>query len=127
MSRIYESLRQLERAQMSAREPDARPSPGRAVERRRTRRQFLRVPVLVYGHLVSGEPFHEETHMVWVNSEGGMLDLATPVSPGQPLILANQETQTEAACRVVHVSAPRARRAYVAVAFVEAQAGFWTR
>lgn len=120
MSRIYEALKSLNRDRV----PGARrPRQMLAAERRRSQRRFRRIPVFVYGHR-DGAPFHEETHMTCVNDGGGMATLASPVAPGQQLILVHLGTQAEQPCRVVRVQ-NGGSRTDVALAFPEMQGNFW--
>jgi len=124
MSRIYDALKLLQR--------DLAATPRRPVtrhaeepDRRRSARRRQQVPVFVYGHSAQGTPFYEETHMTCVNAGGGLTTLAAQVAPGQELLLVNLGTQHERACRVVHIDARAGHRASIALAFPEAQAGFW--
>jgi hypothetical protein len=121
LSRIYEALKLLNRERPVA---ARRPRQMHADERRRSERRFRRVPVFVYGHSEQGAPFHEETHMTCVNAGGGLAALASPVAPGQKLILVHLGTQAEQACRVVRVQ-NGGERASVALAFPSAHSDFW--
>jgi hypothetical protein len=121
LSRIYDALKSLGReGSASAR----RPRQLHGDDRRGSERRFRRVPVFVYGHSAQGAPFHEETHMTCVNAGGGVATLASPVAPGQRLILVHLGTQAEQACRVVRVQRG-GRPTSVALAFPEARRDFW--
>ena len=121
MSRIYEALKLLNRERPVA---TRRPRHMHVAERRGSVRRFQRVPVFVYGHSAQGAPFHEETHMTCVSAGGGVATLASPVAPGQELILVHLGTQAERSCRVVRIQ-NGGGSASVAVAFPELQSDFW--
>ncbi len=125
MSRIWDALKQ---AQQQKDAHDASPGAGiqdQAEDRRRSEHFALEVPLFVYGHTVSEEPFYEETISVEVSSHGGVLILQAPVKTGQKLLLTNKLTQKEIECKVVHVLPVDQQKVYVGVAFAEAALDFW--
>jgi len=73
-------------------------------ERRRAPRWNAHIPVFIYGHSSSQEPFHEEAYSARVNDYGALLIMTTWVPVGEKLILLNTSTLVEQECRVVAVS-----------------------
>lgn len=99
-------------------------------ERRRSSRQSVYVPLFVYGHTSSDEPFHEETNTLEVNANGGLLHLdeAANVRRGQKLLVMNRLTKEEQECYVVTLKKrPKRADLRVGVAFAKAAPEFWTR
>lgn len=121
MSRIYDALKraQHERASKRKREPE------HTDERRHVRRFEVEVPVFVYGNAEGQEPFHEEAVALVVNANGALLAMASPVIPGQSLLLSNPATHAEQPCRVVHLRASQAKKMEVGVAFDSQAPEFW--
>lgn len=126
MSRIFETLKQAQ--VVRAGDVQTKPPAEDAVEisdRRRSRRWALDIAVYVYGHGPGKEPFHEEAHTLSVNANGALLLLSVPVVKGQTLLLTNQLTQREQACRVVFLGTQHSRTVETGVAFAETDPGFW--
>jgi len=128
VSRLYEALKKAQQARAAlagskASEPATQPP--LAADRRRSARLALRVNILVYGRRVSGEPFYEETRTLQVSNNGCLLTLATPVTPGQRLVVISRNADREQQAQVVHQRAPKSQGAKVAVEFLEAAADFW--
>lgn len=100
------------------------------VERRRSSRESVYVPLFIYGHTVNQEPFHQETNTLEVNANGGLLHLdeTANVHRGQKLLVMNRVSKEEQECYVVTL-AKRPKRAdlHVGVAFAKAAPDFWTR
>jgi|SRR5882757_1654386 len=126
MSRIFEALKH---AQMASKEQLLpRPPNKDAIEtpdRRRSRRWSLDIPVYVYGHGPSTDPFHEEAHTLHVNANGALLLLSVPVRTGQKLLLTNTLTQQEQDCRVVFLGTRRSRTVETGIEFPETNPSFW--
>lgn len=121
MSRIFDAIRDAERARAS----QSKASEKERQERRKVRRFTMRVPVFVYGHGASQEPFHEETTSLIVNANGALLALAHSVVPGETLLLTNPATRVEQSCRVIHLRATQSHQSEVGVAFENPSAEFW--
>ncbi|MGB6198163.1 MAG: PilZ domain-containing protein [Candidatus Acidiferrales bacterium] len=126
MSRIFEAIRkaQQDRAGRARNEP-APQAPGPHSDRRRNRRWTVDVPVFVYGHSATQEPFHEEAHTLDVSANGALLMLGANVQAGQKLLLINKSTQVEQECRVVYLGEQLTRSSAVAIEFGQANAPFW--
>jgi len=126
MSRIFEALKHAQTVREA--KPLAKPNEMAASaprERRRTRRRSLDIPVYVYGHGPSQEPFHEEAHTLRVNANGALLLLSVPVHKGQTLLLTNSLTDQEQDCRVVFLGTRRSRTIEAGVEFPETNSRFW--
>jgi len=101
---------------------DENPNP----ERRRSRRLWLYLPVLVYGRTIESEPFHEGTEALRVNAGGGLITLTTPVRCGQRLLLINKVNQKEHECHVVAERSKYLERSAVIIGFQEPVPDFWS-
>jgi hypothetical protein len=126
MSRIFEALKH---AQSIHEEKPltklANPIAIGSHERRRSRRWSLDIPVYVYGHGPSKEPFHEEAHTLHVNANGALLLLSVPIRKGQTLHLTNTLTQQEQDCSVVFLGKRHSRTVEAGIAFPAANPAFW--
>jgi hypothetical protein len=97
-----------------------------AADRRCAPRVWLYSSVLIYGHTVENEPFHEGTEALRVNAGGGLITLTTPVSEGQMLVLINKVNGKEEVCRVVSLRSAHLNRVAVVVGFPGLVPDFWT-
>jgi hypothetical protein len=68
------------------------------ITRRRSQRLFLQVRVVVQGILPTGTPFTEETHTIVVNAHGALVEMETPLEPGQIVTLRNVRTNEQIEC-----------------------------
>ena len=73
----------------------------------------------------AGAEFHEFTHTVVVNANGGLVTLQEPVQFKQILKLKNVETQEEIPCTVVQITKEAHGVPQIAVEFNEHSASFW--
>lgn len=96
------------------------------VERRRSERSPLGLPVAVRGTSLDMRPFQEETVTLSVSPHGALVELATTVTLGQPLFLWNPQTRNEAQAWVTRLASPRGTRARVGVEFVRPDEDFWS-
>ncbi len=94
-------------------------------QERRSPRLQLSVPVLVYGRANDDTPFHDITETLSVSTHGGLLVLDTAVQKGQPILLANCNTQAEEECRVVYVGPESQGKRTVGIAFRRSAVSFW--
>ena len=108
----------------AVRENDTTPAPPRA-DRRRCARWNAHVPVFVYGHAFSQEPFHEDAYSAVVSDRGALLIMTTAVPVGEKLLLTNRVTQAGQECRVVHSGRRDGPSVEVAVEFTDAAPQFW--
>jgi hypothetical protein len=121
MSRIFDAIREAERARASR----SGASGKERQERRKVRRFTMRVPVFVYGHGPAQEPFHEQTTSLVVNANGALLALEHSVVPGETLLLTNAATRAEQSCRVIHFRATQSHQTEVGIAFESPSTDFW--
>src|ERR1700739_4247428 len=96
------------------------------VERRRSERSPLGLPVAIRGTSLDMRPFQEETMTLLVSPHGALVELATTVTLGQLLFLWNPQTQNEAQAWVTRLGSPRGTRAQVGVEFVRPDEDFWS-
>jgi hypothetical protein len=96
-----------------------------ALNRRRTQRVLMRVPVRVSGQSTHGSQFDEQTHTFSVSAHGASILLFASVKNGQRLKLVNPATGDEAECIVAHVGRRHADRMEVGVFFALANPKFW--
>jgi len=99
--------------------------PSRLKEHRRSSRVLLRVPIIVMGETAQQTPFSEATITLVVNAHGALIQLATKVSPGQTLSIANLSSGEEVACRVVHSGTMNEGKTEAAVEFMAPAPLFW--
>jgi hypothetical protein len=123
LSRIFDALK---RAQQSSPSHGAKKDASvPAAERRRSPRSKTYIPVFVYGHDASRQPFHEEAYSANVSDVGGLLVMTATVRPGQTLLLTNKVTQDARECRVMRLSGRDLQTIEVAVEFAAPTMDFW--
>ena len=125
MSRIFDALKQAQRARAGEAQQAPAADAVEAPDRRRSRRWALDVSVYIYGHGPGKEPFHEEAHTLNVNATGALLLLSVPVRKGQQLLLTNLLTEHEQDCQVVFLGTKRSRTIEAGVAFPKSNPDFW--
>jgi c-di-GMP-binding flagellar brake protein YcgR len=97
----------------------------RRVERRRSARVTLSVPLRVDGQDLSGEGFVVETHTHTVSQHGCLLRLDREVLLGQSLVLMNQHTRQSIQARVVSTRRHKDGHRYIGVEFISRRTDFW--
>jgi hypothetical protein len=107
---------------MSASQEQQAPKSG--IERRRSQRILLRVPVRVYGHIDS-DPIYEETTTDTVSAHGALLNFSRLLPIGTKLILTNLTTDEDLPCRVVFQGTTKEGQPQIAVEFLEPSPRFW--
>lgn len=136
VSRIWDALKEAEqeRTRGTRRKGDesfdksSEGSSGKKLsERRRSQREVLRVPVLIYGRDAEQQPFHEEAYTLEVSESGSLMSLEATVACGQRLFLVNMRNQAEEECRVVTVGKRVRGKARVAIQFCGPAPHFWRR
>jgi hypothetical protein len=95
------------------------------LNRRRSKRLPLNIPVRIYGRTVENLPFREETVTKAVSADGGLMPAAAPVSIGQTLRIVNRVTDEERECLVVYVEKKNRGRGKVGVQFLNRDGDFW--
>lgn len=98
---------------------------GGSLERRRSERSPLALPVTVRGVSLDATPFQEETHTLSVSAHGALISLSNTVTLGQALFLRNPQTQEEVGAWVTRFGSPRGGLAQVGVELVQPDANFW--
>jgi hypothetical protein len=94
-------------------------------EKRRSERLKLNVPVIVMTETLEHVKVQEVTHTIVVNAHGGLLKLKMEVLVGQPMILANLQTNHEKRCRVVRVEQLPGEEFGIAFEFEKPTPEFW--
>ena len=95
------------------------------VDRRRTPRIQVQIPMFVYGYASRSVPFYEEARTMTINAHGGLLCMQTAVQPGQRLLVINVGNERTQECVVVFVEARLARGIAVAFEFPTSMSQFW--
>src|SRR5258708_36969635 len=91
---------------------------------RATSRIDAHLPLFIYGSLLSGDPFYEETFTISINGTGGLILMASRVQPGQRIMVTNQGNDQTQECVVVSVAA-RPVGSYVSFKFPTPMPQFW--
>jgi hypothetical protein len=74
-----------------------------SIQRRRSERLTLNVPLVIRGEVADRQKFQEERFTLVVNAHGALLPLGTRVSVGQKLLLLNPTNWHECQAKVVYV------------------------
>ena len=100
----------------------------RSVDRRRSKRFEVSLPVFVYGHEGESEPFSENATVLQASAHGGLLKLASNVQVGQELLLETMSAQeARQSCWVARLGPATGSRKEVAVKFARPAAEFWLK
>jgi hypothetical protein len=91
---------------------------------RATNRIAAHLPLFIYGSLLGGDPFYEETFTISINETGGLIWMASRVEPAQRIMVTNQANDQTQECLVVSVVAQPAG-SYVAFRFSTPTPQFW--
>jgi len=94
------------------------------LDRRATSRTDAHLPLFIYGSLLGGDPFYEETITISINGNGGLILMANTVQPGQRIMVTNQGNDQTQECVVVSVTAQPVG-SFVAFKFPTAMPQFW--
>ena len=97
-----------------------------SVERRRSERSPLGLPLAVRGTSLDTRPFEEETVTLSVSAHGALVELVTKVTLGQTLFLRNPQTRSEAEASVTRLGSPRGTWTQVGVEFMRPDEEFWS-
>jgi PilZ domain len=96
----------------------------RRLERRRSARVTLAVPLRVDGQALNGEEFMIRTHTVTVSQFGCLLPLDAELAPDQTVVLLNENTRQSVTCKVV-TTRRRDEKRYLGLEFVSPDRNFW--
>ncbi len=99
--------------------------PPSDVNRRRSERVMLQIPVKVVTETPERVPVQETTHTLVVNAHGGLLKLRLELLQGQPFSLVNPQTGQKESCRVVRIDQPSPDYFAVAFEFDRPAPKFW--
>jgi len=97
------------------------------LNRRRTRRARVQIPLLVYGHNPNDVPFFEEAYTIEINAHGALIAMKTAVPPGGRLLLTNETNQKTQECTILSVTTKQRSEVEVTIAFATAAAQFWRK
>jgi len=97
----------------------------RRVERRRSARVTLAVPLRVDGQELNGEEFIIRTHSHTVSQFGCMVPLDAELAPDQTVVLMNENTRQSVQCKVVTTRRNRDGHRYFGLEFVSPNSNFW--
>jgi hypothetical protein len=95
------------------------------INRRRSQRLFLQIPVVVEGELANKSGFSEEGHTVVVNAHGALVELGVSLEPEQRVLLRNVRTGEQIASTVKLVTPGESGKFNAALEFVDPSPGFW--
>jgi hypothetical protein len=126
MSKIFDALKRAESER--AKHQDTRAAGtgiAERLDRRRTARVKVQVPLFVYGHTLKGGPFYEEARTIAINAQGGLISMRNVVRPGQRLVVVNKEDEQTQECVVLSVRARPGHRLDVAFEFPTPMPHFW--
>ncbi len=97
----------------------------RRIERRRSARVTLAVPLRVDGQALNGEEFIIRTHSHTVSQFGCMIPLDAEVAPDQTVVLLNEYTRQSVQCKVVTTRRSREGKRFLGLEFVTPSTNFW--
>lgn len=95
------------------------------LQKRRSQRIELSVPIVVHRPSTGGPRFSERTQTLVVNAHGAMIALAEKVAPEQRLFIQNAASGEQKECRVVYVKKEVMGPTKVAVEFAQPAPKFW--
>ena len=95
------------------------------INRRRSQRLFLQVPVAVEGKLANQTKFSEQARTVIVNAHGALVELGSSLEPGQSVTLRNTRTNEQVESTVKLVTAGEPGKFHVALEFNVPSPAFW--
>jgi len=95
------------------------------VNRRRSQRVLLSMPVIVRAETEPGKAVEEETHTLIVNAHGALLPVSMPVKVSQDLVLRNKDSNEEQRCRVAYMGPVIAGRMQTGIEFRRPAPQFW--
>ncbi len=96
-----------------------------AVNRRRSQRVLMRLPVRVSDKGSGASSFEEETYTLAISAHGALLVIGAPVYRGQRFTLSNVQTKAALECVVVHVDKSPGEQTQVGVEFMLPNQTFW--
>jgi hypothetical protein len=95
------------------------------LNRRRTQRVLVRVPIRVSAQSGSASQFQEQTHTLAISAHGASIQLLRPVARGEKLELLNIATGDRAECIVAHLGQRHGDSLEVGIEFLLPNPNFW--
>jgi PilZ domain len=125
MGLMFTDIEPTHRATLDAWISESRETSWLAVNRRRSQRVMMKLPIAIANAESSGPRWEEETHTVAVSAHGSLIVLKAPVARGQRLTLTNLSTKAAIECLVAHIDKPSSTPLQVGVEFLFADPAFW--
>jgi PilZ domain len=97
----------------------------RRIEKRRSSRVIMSVPLRVDGQGLNGEPFAVNTHTHTISHHGCLILLEQDVVLDQVLVLMHEYTRQSMQARVVSTRRYRDGKKYVGLEFLPENPNFW--
>ena len=95
------------------------------INRRRSQRLFLQVPIVVEGQLAGKSEFSEKTHTIVVNAHGALVELTASLEQGQIVVVRNARSNERCECAVKLVTPAEAGKFKTALEFTKPSPDFW--
>ncbi|HWQ02857.1 MAG TPA: alcohol dehydrogenase catalytic domain-containing protein, partial [Candidatus Nitrosotenuis sp.] len=105
--------------------PRESPTRSSGIEKRRSQRILLRIPVDLSGINKSGKSFEEKTFTLIVNAHGAMVEVRSDIQEGTPVTLQNRFTRERVQCRQVWLKIKDDGTRHVALEFTKPSPRFW--
>jgi hypothetical protein len=100
-------------------------SSSEGMNRRRSERVMLQIPVKVLAETSDRKHIEENTHTLVVNAHGGLMKMRADLHIGQPIVLVNPQTGMKQGCRVVRIDQATMDSFAVAFEFDTPSPKFW--
>jgi hypothetical protein len=104
---------------------ESRESSWRAINRRRSQRVMMHLPVRISGKNADSLMFEEETSTLAISAHGALVVLKAPVFRGQRFILLNLQTKSALECIVVYIEKIAGEPTQVGMEFMLPNPSFW--
>jgi hypothetical protein len=125
MGLVFTAIEPGQRETLGTWVAESRETSWLAVNRRRSQRVLMTVPVRVSGQTDAGLPFEEETHTRAISAHGALILMSTQVPRGQRLNLSNVHTKAALECVVAHIDRRPGEHLQAGVEFTMPNPMFW--
>ena len=95
------------------------------VNKRRSLRVVIDIPVTVFGQDLDGKIFAEQSKTITVNAHGAIVILETDINRQKPALLMNTKTGAEVQCSIAHRKEIAKGRFEIGLNFVDPNPRFW--
>jgi len=95
------------------------------LNKRRSVRVVIKIPVTVFGQNVEGKIFVEETHTETVNAHGALIHMEKDIDPQKPALLSNTKTCMEVQCRIAYRKEIKKGQLEIGFEFMSPLPRFW--